>query len=303
MTKSSSTLTGIVLMVGSMACFACMNTGIRALSADLPSPQMAFLRNISSLGIVLTLMLWLGRHKPGIFKTSRFRGHFWRAALGLCAMETWFYAISIMPISTATALSFTTPIFVTLFAIIFFGEKAGWRRWLAIMMGFFGVLLVLKPGVDHMQVSAGYVLASSALMALASVVVKSLTRTESPELIVFYMALIMTPLSLPFALMVWKPVPPEAWWLVGVIAVSSTLAQLLLTRAYLHADMVVLMPFDFTRLIFVAILGYEFFGEVLDGMSWLGAAIITASSVYIAWRESRKHRNPTTPTDRPRFSD
>lgn len=298
MNKSSSTLTGIVLMVSAMACFAVMNTAIRALSMALPSPQMAFLRNVSSLAVLMLLMLWQFRLNHRVFYTRRFTGHCWRAALGLCAMEAWFYALSIMPVSVATALSFTTPIFVTLFAILFFGEKAGWRRWIAIVTGFTGVMLVLKPGMENVPISAGYVLTSSALMALASIVVKSLTRTESPELIVFYMALIMTPLSLPFALMVWQPVPVTAWWLVGIIAISSTLAQLLLTRAYLHADMVVLMPFDFTRLIFVSVLGYEFFAEVLDGWSWLGATIIAASSMYIAWRESKTRLKPR---DHPTF--
>lgn len=274
-------------MIAAMACFAIMNVVIRALSASMPSGQMVLLRNVLSFALIAAIVLYFPKLRHGVRHTHRLRGHFWRAGLGFVAMETWFYSLSIMPVTIATALSFTTPIFVTVFAICFFGERAGWRRWTAIFIGFSGVLIILRPGAEIIHSSAMFVLGASALMALSSIVVKSLTRTDPPEVIVFFMAMIMTPLSVPLGVMEWHPVSGYSWFLLVLVAVFSTGAHLLLTRSYLHADMVTLMPFDFTRLIFVAIMGYFWFGEEMDMLSWAGAAVITASSVYIAWREAQ----------------
>jgi drug/metabolite transporter (DMT)-like permease len=241
-----------------------------------------------SLFLIVGWTLW--RCSAKCFITGRPRGHFWRAGLGFCAMEIWFYSLSILPLNVATALSFTIPVFGTVFAIQIFGEKAGWRRWSAIGVSFVGVLIILRPGSEALDASAGIVLVSSALMALAGTIVKSLTRTEPPETIVFYMALFMTPLSLPPALFHWGPVTMELLCGVALVALFSTAAHLLIARAYRYAEMVVLLPFDFTRLIFTGILAYLFFGETLDSATLAGGVVIMAASCYIAHREALTHR-------------
>jgi drug/metabolite transporter (DMT)-like permease len=202
-------------------------------------------------------------------------------------MQTWFHSVTIMPVTFVTALSFTTPIFATIFAIVFLKERAGWRRWSALLVSFIGVILIMKPDMGNVNWNVGFVLFSSAAMAVAGVFVKSLSRTEEPERIVFFMAMFMTPLSLPLALLNWQSVSWSVFgWLV-LIAVLSTNAQLMMARAFARAEMVTLLPLDFTRLIFTSIFAYFVFGETLDGQAWVGAAIIVAASVYIAHRENR----------------
>jgi drug/metabolite transporter (DMT)-like permease len=288
--SQNRTLTAIFLMLASMFCFSSMSASIRAISGGLHSTQIVCMRNFMSLIIIIAWAAWLKKGVPS-FKTGRFKGHFWRASIGFCAMSLWFYALSIMPLTLATALSFTTPIFSTIFAILFLSERAGWRRWGAIAAGFFGIVVMLRPDQYGLQMSAFIVLASSALMGLASIFVKTLTKTESPETIVFYMALVMLFWSAPVALPYWQEVDARQLFLVFLVAFFSTAAHLMMARAYMRADMVVLMPFDFTRLIFTAILAWFFFGERLTTDTLHGALIIVASTVYIAHREAKKRKN------------
>lgn len=274
-------------MLLSMACFAGMNIIIRQLSVSMHSTQMVFIRNGMSLCIVLVVAFFLARGVPE-FRTKRLSGHFGRSTMGLIAMQLWFYSITLMPVTLVTALSFTTPIFSTIFAILFLKEHAGPRRWAAMLISFIGVLLILDPDFGHMNNKVLFVFASSAAMGVAGVFVKSLSRTESPETIVFYMTIFMTPLSLPLALMHWKPIMAEQLWSLLWIALLSTSAQLMMARAYQRAQLVVLMPLDFTRLIFTSLFAYITFGEVLDAQAWVGAMIIVASTAYIAHREAKR---------------
>lgn len=280
-------------MLASMISFGCMSVVIRLLAGEMPSTLMVFLRNAMSVLLILAWSAGMQRRLPR-FPTVRVRGHFWRAAVGLCAMELWFYSLSIMPLSPATAISFMTPIFSTIFAVLYLHEKAGVARWAAIFAGFLGVLVILRPDTQALSAGALIVLLSSALMGLAGVLVKSLTRTESPETIVYYMSIFMLILSVPPALLHWQPVTPYQLWLALVIAALSTGAHLLLTRAYVRADMVVLMPFDFVRLVVVAILANLLFGEVLTTSTMIGALIIVAAAVFAARREVRISSGPPT---------
>lgn len=251
--------------------------------------QIVVLRHFCSIAIVLAWSAFLARGLPN-FSSRRMSGHFWRATFGICAMEMWFYAITIMPLTIATALSFSTPIFSTILAIIFLGEKAGIRRWSAIMTGFVGMLIILRPDINGMSNEGWIVIGASLLMAGTGVMVKSLTSSEKPETIVFYMSVFMLIWSLPPALPYWQAFTPRQFGLAFIIALCSTAAHLLLARAFVRTDMVVLMPFDFMRLVFTAILAYLFFGEMVDSYTILGSAVIVISTVYIAHREARKKK-------------
>lgn len=284
----SRTVQAIALMLASMALFSAMNICIRLAAEQMPSPVMVLWRN--SLGLVL-VVLWTAGLQRGLphFPTARLSGHFWRATAGIVAMELWFYAITLLPITLATALSFTTPIFSTIAAMVFLGERAGLRRWSAIGVGFLGMLVILRPGMADFSPDAGFVLMSSCAMAVAGVMVKTLTRTEAPETIVFYMALFMIPWSLllAFPLLAW---PTWHQFLLLLVAFFSTSAHLLMARAYIRTDMVVLMPFDFSRLVFTALMAYPVFGETLDSYTVAGSLVIVASTVYIAQREAKLKR-------------
>lgn len=276
-------------MLLSMAFFSAMNIAIRLATHELHSTYIVLLRNICSL-VLIVLWETARRRRLPRFPTARPLGHFWRASFGIVAMELWFHAISLLPLTLATALSFTTPIFSTICAIIFLGERAGVRRWSAIFIGFMGMLIILRPGMGGIGPDALFVLASSCMMAVAAVLVKTLTRTESPETIVFYMALFMIPwAALPAAGHI-VAVTPYQLWLVFLVALLSTAAHLLLARAYIRADMVVLMPFDFSRLVFTALMSYGLFGETLDLPTICGSLVIVGSTVYIAHREAQLKR-------------
>lgn len=272
-------------MVASMACFSFMNIVIRDLSYDIASPYMVFLRNLMSLLIMLPLIAVQG---SGTLKTTRMQGHFFRALVGSCAMQLWFYAITIMPITEATALSFITPLFVTLIAIFYLKEKVGIRRIMALVAGFAGAVIIIQPGGEMFQAHGMFVVVSAMLMAVATMLVKALSNTEPPERIVFYMALYMTIFSFPLAIAYLQTPTVDILLRAFYIALFSTLAHLFLVRAYQRAPMTLLMPFDYTRLIFTGIMAYFLFHEIPDMWTIAGSVIIVASTVYITHREAIK---------------
>jgi|CXWL01.1.fsa_nt_gi drug/metabolite transporter (DMT)-like permease len=279
----------ILYMLVAMFCLSAMNVALRMLSTDLHSTQIVVLRHICSIVIVLVWSAWLMRGIPH-FYSKRMSGHFWRATFGICAMEMWFYSISIMNITLVTALSFITPIFSTILAIIFLGEKAGIRRWGAVITGFIGMLIILRPDISGVSNAGWIVIGASILMAGSGVMVKSLTSSESPETIVFYMSLFMLLWSIPIAIPYWQTFNSSQFAMAFIIALCSTIAHLCMARAFVRTELVVLAPFDFTRLIFTAVLAYIFFGETVDAHTLTGSAVIVASAVYIAHREAKKKK-------------
>ncbi len=265
-----------------------MSTLIRHISADLPSTQIVFLRNLLSLGMLLPVALYHGSRG---LRTTRMMRHFWRAFVGLVGMQLWFHALAIMPLNEATALSYISPIFATLLAVLLLGERIGIWRVLAIICGFCGALIILRPDPEiGLQPGALVVIAAALMWALAGIVVKSLTTTDPPWRIVAYMGVFMSGLSAPPAILNWQPMAHTHFWPLVGIAVFSTVAQLCMVSAFARAPMVLLAPFDFMRLVFTSVLAYMVFEERLDVWTALGAAIIVGSSAFITWREGRKNR-------------
>lgn len=280
-------------MLSAMFCLSSMNVALRMISGEggLDSTQIVVFRHIWSIVIIMMWAIFL-KMKLSDFKSNRLNGHFWRATFGIIAMQLWFYSISIMSINMATALSFTTPIFSTILAIIFLGEKAGFRRWAAIVTGFIGMLIILRPDVNGVSNSGWIVIAASLLMAGSGVMVKSLTSSESAETIVFYMSVFMLLWSVPVAMPFWRPFTLYQLGISFVVALCSTAAHLFMARAFMRAELVKLMPLDFTRLVFTAILAYIFFDETIDSQTICGSAVIVASAVYIGHREAKRSKIP-----------
>ena len=277
---------GALWMVTSCACFSTMTALIRHLTDGIHPFEVGFFRNLFGLVFVLP---WLWRGGLANLRTQRIALHGLRAMISLSALLCWFTAVSLMPIAEVTALSFTTPLFATIGAALFLHEVVRMRRWLAIAVGFAGTMIILRPGVEVIALPALLALAASAFIAVSVLLVKSLSRTESAATIVFYMALLMTPLSLAPALFVWTTPPPETWaWLVA-LGLVATLAHLTLVRAFATGDASAVLPFDFSRLIFVALLGYVFFGERPDVWTWIGAAVIFGATLYSARHETRRN--------------
>ncbi len=275
---------GALIMTAAAFCFSVMNVFVRLAAEDMEPLQVAFFRNFFALMFMLP---WLARAGFEGLRTQRFRLHLLRSIFALLTMITWFSALALLPLSEAVALNFTVPLFATAGAALVLGEVVRARRWTATVVGFLGTLIILRPGFTEVTPAMSLPVLAALCMACATLTVKSLSRTERASTIVIYMTLILTPLSFVPALFVWQwPNWETLIYLIG-LGGSGALAHLLLTIAYTKADASAVVPFDYTRLPFVAVIAYVLFGEVPDLWTWVGAAVIAASAIYIARREAQ----------------
>jgi drug/metabolite transporter (DMT)-like permease len=282
---------GVALMLGSVVCFALMAVTIRLASEQLHAFQIAFFRNL--FGLVFTLPLFW-RAGFGLLRTDRFRLYLLRCCTGLAAMLTGFWALVHLPLAQAVALSYTTPLFVTILAVLVLGEVVRARRWTAVAIGFLGVIVIVKPDVSGLQFAALVALASSALSASSAISIKYLSRTEPPNAIVIWMVLIMTPLSLVPALPVWQWPTHETWVWAVMTGGLGTAGHICLTRAFRLSDVSALQPLNFLQLPIVAFIAWMLFAEAIDIWTAVGAGIIFSSTIYIARREALLHRAKVT---------
>jgi drug/metabolite transporter (DMT)-like permease len=283
--KVQSALKGIAFMLASTLLAAVMNSAARYISQSVHPFELIFFRNLFAFFFVLPFLWRVGF---GALRTERPWMHAGRASLNVINMMFWFTAISLAPLAEVVALGFTAPIFATILGVLIVKEVVGIRRWSAIVVGFIGAVVVLQPGFDTVQLGHGLVLMAAMMWAAILLIIKSLSRTESSITIVAYMSILMTPLSLIPALFVWVwPTWTELGWL-AVIGISGGAAQYLLTQSFHEADISVVMPFDFAKLVWIALIAYIAFAEVPTLTTWIGGAIIFASGLYIARRESIK---------------
>tara|TARA_R110000787_G_scaffold63679_11_gene143948 strand:+ start:27100 stop:27960 length:861 start_codon:yes stop_codon:yes gene_type:complete len=274
-------------MLGATLLAAVMNSVARHVMETVEPVELVFFRNLFAFFFIIP-MLW--RVGLGPLKTQRFGMHLGRAGLNVVNMMVWFTAISLAPLAEVTALGFSAPIFATILSVVFFREVVGLRRWSAIIVGFIGTMVILQPGFDTVTAGHGLTLTAAIMWAGVLLIIKSLSRTESSITIVAYMSILMTPMSLIPALFVWVwPTWTELAWL-ALIGVCGGAAQYLLAQAFHEADISVVMPFDFAKLVWIALIAYIAFAEVPTWTTWLGGAIIFASGVYIARREAIKNR-------------
>ena len=275
---------GALFMTAAAFCFSVMNVFVRLAAEELHPMEVAFFRNFFALALMLP---WLARAGLGALRTERIKLHLLRSFFALLTMITWFSALALLPLGEAVALNFTVPLFATAGAALILGEVVRARRWSATFVGLLGALIILRPGFVELRPEMALPILAALCMASASLVVKSLSRTERASTIVFYMNLFLTPLSLVPALFVWQwPSWETLAYLVGLGGVG-TAAHLLLTLAYTKADASAVVPFDYARLPFVAVIAFFLFGEVPDLWTWVGAAVIAASAIYIARREAK----------------
>lgn len=262
--------------------FAVMHTMIRHISSELHTFQIVFLRNLFGLLIFLPMLLSSG-FTP--FKTQQLPRHLLRAGLNMIAMSSFFYALAITPIARVTALAFSAPIFTAVLSYFLLGEHFKLHRWSAILFGFVGALVILRPGIIPLDLGSFLVLVSAFAWGITMIVIKVLSRTDSAMTITSYATFLLTIFSFGPAMWFWRtPELTTIAWLV-VIGVTGALAQLSLAQALKVGETTVVLPFDFLKLIWVSILGYWLFAEVADLWTWVGAIIIIGSGIYVAHRE------------------
>ena len=278
---------GPLLMLAATAVLTCMHASVRHVSDGMHTFEITFFRNLFGLVAILPLALRAGigslrSRQPGL--------QILRSAFGVVAMFTWFYGLSAVPIAQATALSFTAVIFGSIGAALVLGERMGPRRWSAVVAGFAGTLVILRPGVTDVDPAAFIVVLSSICWAGAMLTVKRLSITDSVVCIVTWNSVLLTVLSLPMALSVWvTPSLEQLLWL-SLIGILATLGHLAMTGAFKASDAAVVFPVDYMRLLWAAVIGYLAFGEIPDIWTWVGGTIIFASTIYIAYREATLRR-------------
>jgi drug/metabolite transporter (DMT)-like permease len=299
--RPSNIVAGGGWMLLACAGFAVMTGIVRHLTDWGIHPfEVAFFRNFFSFFVMLPWMISTGIAGLRTAKLSLYTA---RAAIGMLSMLAWFWSVSLLPIAEATALGFTAPFFTTILAALVLHEVVRLRRWTAVVVGFIGTLVILRPGhADIAVLGVAASLFAAATQAISTILIKTLARTESPNAIVAYMGIYLTPMSLVPALFVWTW---PSWMQLGGLAalgVVATFSHLCFTRALRVADASAVVPFDFARLVFVAIIGMIVFNQIPSVWTWVGAAIIFASGVYIVRREAvaqREGRRKAAPGPEP----
>lgn len=274
---------GAAWLVSGGFIFTSSGVMIRLLSDQIESVQTAFFRAVLSVVMLMPLML-AGRVRPWVSK--RLAGHFWRTVAGTVSMVLGFYAVSMLPLADATAIAFSQPLFSVVVAALMAGEKVRWRRWTATIVGFAGVLVMVQPGPGSLQLGALVALANAAMVAFSILLVKRLSDSETPLMILTQFAIFSTLLLALPAIWVWRW--PDAWgWILAVgIASSATVGQYFWVQAFKAGEMSAVAPFEYLRLPFAVFAGWLIWGEMPVIWTYIGAAIVIASALYIAQREA-----------------
>jgi drug/metabolite transporter (DMT)-like permease len=279
------------LMLCSTLFFALMAVTIKLASETLHTFEIAFFRNF--FGVIAALPLLI-RHGPGLLKTDRLSKYFVRCLIGVVSMFCGFWAIGNLPLAQAVSLSYSTPLFVTIAAVWFLHEQVRARRWAAVVIGFIGVLVIVRPGTEGFSAGTLVALSAAVLSGIVSIQIKQLSATEPADRIVLWTTMLWVPMSLGPALFVWEWPQGITWLWVAAAGTLGTLGHMLWTRALKLGDVSALTPISFMQLPVVAVFGYVLFGEAVDRWTVLGAGIIFAANAYIAQREAQLARRAAT---------
>jgi len=287
--SAAGNLRGLGWMVVTGLFFVGVTGIVRYLGTDMSAPQAAFIRY--GFGAVLMIPVFLKLETVRLpARTLALLGG--RGVLHGIGVSLWFFAMARIPIAEVTALGFTAPIFTTIGAALFLGEKLRARRVGAVLVGFGGTLFILRPGFEAVSVGALAQLAAAPVFAGSFLIAKKLTETLSSTAIVAFLSIIVTVVLLPAALVDWRTPTWTELGLLFVVASLATAGHVTLTQAFRSADITVTQPAQFLQLVWATLLGLLVFGEDPVVWTWIGGAIIVASATYIAHRESREKAAP-----------
>ena len=278
---------GVLWMLGAICSFATLALAGRALAGELDAFQIMLYRSVISLLVVVGLLAHGGSGETGFgqLRTSVPTLHLGRNLVHYVGQYSWFYALPLLPLAQITALEFSAPVWTILLAAAVLGERLTARRGLAVLLGFGGILVILRPGAVPVEPAALVVLGAAFCYAVVFVVTKRMTATETPLAILFYMFLIQSVVGLGPALPGFVAPPVEDWPWVFAVGVSGLAAHYCLTRAFMAAEAGVVAPVDFLRLPLLGAVGWLLYGEGVDGWLIAGAGLIVAG-VWINVRAS-----------------
>ncbi len=281
---SQEVMVGVAWGLAAAACHSFIPIAVRMLSSHLPPVELVFFRNLIGLGILLSIVSWKGF---GFVRTARIGVHFQRNILNFAGMWLWFAGLSMLPLSKAVALHFTLPLMVVVLAAIFLRERPGAVRIGCTLIGFAGVLVILRPGAVPIGGASLLVLGSALCYAGVGIFTRVLGRTDAPATTTFYYQSMVAAFALVPSLFVW--VTPSLTDIPALILLSAagTAAPYCLVRGMVHAEATIVEPLEYLRLPFTAALAWAIFSETTDTWTWAGAAVIAASAYYMAHHEHR----------------
>ena len=262
---------------------AIMVSGIKLLSQDLNPFIIAFYRCLFGVIIMLPFMIY---NYPEAWKTHNIKLQFVRSAINVYSMISWFTAIGTLQLEKAAAIGFTTPLFTTILAIIFLGEVIRIQRITALIVGFIGILVVIRPGYIPFESGALWLLSAAITFSIVIIIVKKLTEKDSSLTTAFYQMAFMVPPTFFIALFFWESININQILLFIFVAIAGFITQFSFAQCLKMAETTFIMPIQFTKLIWLSLIGYFFFMEVPDIWTWIGASIIFSSILFIAYREA-----------------
>ncbi len=278
---------GAIWILTSAVIFTATNSLIKHMGTTLDSFQMVFFR-----GLFGTLFLWPIVWRAGgwdVLRTNRMNFHLARGLTGSLALMTIFYALTHLPLADVTGISFSRSLWVIVLAVLFLNEKIRWRRSFATVIGFLGVLVMVRPG-PHANPAAVAAVLNALFVAMSVVLIKRMTVTEKPLTILFWGTLIPTFVTLPPALVVWQNPTNLELIQLAMVGAGLSVGHTCLINGLRAGEATAVMPFDYTRLILSGLAGYIFFLEIPDAYTIIGAALIVGATFYIARREAQEAR-------------
>ncbi len=262
---------GVLLMLASGLCITGMNVSVKSIAPDIHPFVIAFWRHL--FGIFLLAPMFLGKGANPL-RTTRLGLHSLRALLNVIAMLAYFLALTLEPLATIVALSFTAPLIATVGAMMFLKERVTLMRGVALLVGLAGALIILRPWNAVVSDGAMLLILSSTLWAGALVVIKVLSRTESAVTIALYASVLQVPFAFAAALFYWQIPTAEQFAILVGIAVFGVSAQLALSQAFREADATVVLPADLTKLVFAGLAGWLLFAEEPEIWIWIGGVVV-----------------------------
>ena len=285
--RLSGNLKGAAVLMVAALLFAFMTALVKLAGERLHVTQVLFVRQVVMTCMVLPAIL---NHFPGCLRTTRPGLQIVRVGFALVAMLCGFTAVMELPLADATALGFAKSFFVTIFAILILGETVGPRRWGAVIVGFAGVLVMMRPATSAFDPVSLYAVAGAAAAGVVMVIIRILSRTDEPITILSYQAILVgIAIAIP-AWLYWVPPTPWEWVLLAGIGVVSFAAQMCNIYAYKWGEASVLASLDYARLLWATLFGYLIFAHLPDVWTWVGAAIVVASSLYVLHRERLRNQ-------------
>ena len=269
-----------------------MGAGVKFLSDDLHPIIICFWRCLMGLMLITP---FIARNNFKALQTSNMRLQIFRAAINILSMICWFSAIGMMHFEKATALGFTTPLFTTILAVIVLGEVIRFHRTAALMLGFIGILIIIRPGYIPFEFGIFLMLIASLSFSFVLIFVKKLSATDSSLTIIFYHLLYMTPAFFILALFYWENIDLNQLMVFIFMGAAGLLSHWCLAQAFKLSDTTFVMPLQFTKLIWASLIGLFIFSEKPDIWTWVGGIIIFISVVYITYREAFKKKGTKKP--------